>query len=235
MPAVPRKLWYIASKRDGRDNEDYVDEEQSTLSASISSTLASVLEEMSETSLSSSSSSSSSVSSSKTTEETDNWTSSTGTTMTTEDSGLGKMMAEVTTSLVTTSTESTWQEVRQGVEMIHKTTKLPVHAVFLIVVVIITVIIVSFYCCLRSWWRKFKDSDRGKNFKGIDLKSVNLMAAMGKEKVQPEGEELTQNMEQNETEQGNEEEKEVVNLGKLQYKMDYDFNNNNVSLDFEHF
>lgn len=125
---------------------------------------------------------------------------------------------------------STWAEVKHGVNMIHETTKLPVHAVFMVIVVVLVVIVAALYCCIRSWWRKFKDSDRVKNFKGLDLKSVNLMGSMGKEKVQPDSADLKGNMEQNESEQQKDgEEKEPVNLGKLQYKLDYDFNSNNVS------
>lgn len=56
------------------------------------------------------------------------------------------------------------------------------------------------------------------------------MGNLGKEKVQPDTEELTANMEENEEEQqGKSLEKENQKLGRLQFKMDYDFNTNNVS------
>ena len=46
--------------------------------------------------------------------------------------------------------------------------------------------------------------------------------------VQPDMEELDANMEDNE---GAEEEKEEVNLGKLQFSLDYDFQKNEVKID----
>lgn len=55
-----------------------------------------------------------------------------------------------------------------------------------------------FYFFLQKWWKKFRESEKGQKFKGLDLKSVNLIGQMGKEKVQPESENLTSNMEQNE-------------------------------------
>ena len=62
----------------------------------------------------------------------------------------------------------------------------------------------------------------------VDLKSVQLLGQAYKEKVQPDMEELTKDMEQNEA--GKEAEaKEEVKLGRLQFKIDYDFNQSNVS------
>lgn len=64
---------------------------------------------------------------------------------------------------------------------------LPFLAVLLIILVIVAVMLVVFYCFLQKWWRKFRESDKGKNFKGLDLKSVNLIGQMGKEKVRSNG------------------------------------------------
>ena len=61
----------------------------------------------------------------------------------------------------------------------------------------------------------------------VDLKSVQLLGQTYKEKVQPEMEELTKDMEQNEA--GKDDAKEEVKLGRLQFKIDYDFNQSNVS------
>lgn len=61
----------------------------------------------------------------------------------------------------------------------------------------------------------------------VDLKSVQLLGQTYKEKVQPDMEELTKDMEQNEA--GKEETKEEVKLGRLQFKIDYDFNQSNVN------
>ena len=132
---------------------------------------------------------------------------------------------------ITTTTEGTWKEMKHGVEQVAKTTHIPFSAVLLILLVIFATFAALFYFCLQKWWRKFKESDRAKGFKGIDLKSVNLITSMGKEKVQPDTDELTANMEENEeVQQGKGLEKENLKLGRLQFKLDYDFNSNNVSV-----
>lgn len=48
--------------------------------------------------------------------------------------------------------------------------------------------------------------------------------------MQPEADGLTANMEQNEEEQKEEEVKEKEKLGRLQFKLDYDFNSTNVRI-----
>lgn len=111
-------------------------------------------------------------------------------------------------------------------EGVSQKTKLPFFAILLIFLVIIGVLLVVFYCFLQKWWKKFRESEKGQKFKGLDLKSVNLIGQMGKEKVQPESENLTTNMEQNEVEQKDEPPKEQEKLGRLQYKLDFDFNTN---------
>jgi hypothetical protein len=76
--------------------------------------------------------------------------------------------------------------IQRGDEIIDnvaKKTHLPFFAVLLIFLVLIAVIVVVFYCFLQKWWRRFRESDKGKQFKGLDLKSVNLIGQMGKEKV----------------------------------------------------
>jgi hypothetical protein len=47
--------------------------------------------------------------------------------------------------------------------------------------------------------------------------------------IQPEADGLTANMEENEVEQKETHPKEDLKLGRLQYKIDYDFNTNNVT------
>jgi len=116
------------------------------------------------------------------------------------------------------------------IEDVAKKTSLPFMAILLIFLVIIGVIVFVFYFFLRKWWVKFRESEKGQKFKGLDLKSVNLIGQMGKEKVQPESENLTANMEQNEVEQKEEPAKEKEKLGRLQYKLDYDFNTNNLTV-----
>ncbi|KAJ8944562.1 hypothetical protein NQ318_015730, partial [Aromia moschata] len=62
--------------------------------------------------------------------------------------------------------------------------------------------------------------------KGVDLKSVQLLGSSYKEKVQPDMDELTENAE--EPDEGVK--PEVQKLGKLQYKLEYDFNQNSFSV-----
>lgn len=118
----------------------------------------------------------------------------------------------------------------EALEKLSQKTHIPFLAIVLILLVIIAVLLVVFYCFLQKWWKKFRESEKGQKFKGLDLKSVNLIGQMGKEKVQPESENLTTNMEQNEVEQKDEPKKEQEKLGRLQYKLDYDFNTNTLTV-----
>ena len=131
-----------------------------------------------------------------------------------------------TTTLATTTAESTLHRLEEKFE---KATHLPAWGVFFVLLVVMGFIASSIYCCFKRWWKKFRDSDKAKGFRGIDLKSVNLIGQIGKEKVQPDTQELTQNMEENEIEQDTKAaEKRDLKLGRLQYKLDYDFNSSNV-------
>lgn len=86
-----------------------------------------------------------------------------------------------------TTPESTLHKLESGVGvMVHTASDkshIPVWGVFLILLVIVLLIFVAFYFCLAKYWRKFKESDKGQRFKGLDLKSVNLIGQMGKEKA----------------------------------------------------
>lgn len=83
-------------------------------------------------------------------------------------------------------------------------------------------------CCIRRCCRKRRAKD-GKKGKGIvDLKSVQLLGSAYKEKVQPDMEELTENAEDI-AEEGDSKQSEVK-LGKLQYKLEYDFNSNSLAV-----
>lgn len=80
-------------------------------------------------------------------------------------------------------------EVAAG-DMLHTASDkshIPFWGILLILLVIILVIFVAFYFCLAKYWRKFKESDKGQRFKGLDLKSVNLIGQMGKEKASTSG------------------------------------------------
>ena len=84
-------------------------------------------------------------------------------------------------------TEGTFTRMEHaGEEILHKVadkSHIPFWGVLLILLVIVLVILVAFYFCLAKYWRKFTESDKGARFKGLDLKSVNLIGQLGKEKV----------------------------------------------------
>ncbi|CAD5113444.1 DgyrCDS2611 [Dimorphilus gyrociliatus] len=106
---------------------------------------------------------------------------------------------------------------------------IPIWASILIAIVVIIILLAILFCvCKRCCRRKKKDKGGKKGIKGaVDLKSVQLLGSSYKEKVQPDMEELEVNMEDNE---GAEEEKEEVNLGKLQFSLDYDFQKGELSV-----
>lgn len=84
-------------------------------------------------------------------------------------------------------TKSTMVKIEQAGEKIVKEvaakSHIPVWGILLILLVIVLILLAAFYFCLAKWWRRFRESDKGKGFKGLDLKSVNLIGQMGKEKV----------------------------------------------------
>lgn len=122
-----------------------------------------------------------------------------------------------------------------GSNVLEKTKKMlselpiPIWASILIAIVVIIILLGILFCvCKKCCRRKKKDKGGKKGIKGaVDLKSVQLLGSSYKEKVQPDMEELEVNMEDNE---GAEEEKEEVNLGKLQFSLDYDFQKGELSV-----
>lgn len=113
------------------------------------------------------------------------------------------------------------------VEKVATKTHIPFGIVLFIVLIIILVILFVFYFCISKWWKKWRrgDAKLGK----VDFKSVQLLGQTYKEKVQPDLEDLTSNMEE---QQHEEEKKEEQKLGRLQFKIDYDFNQSNVCIRF---
>lgn len=134
---------------------------------------------------------------------------------------------------VTSQAPNFFEKVEQPVEdmmkEVSKSTSIPFGVVFMIFLLIVGIFALVFFCCLQRWWRKFRGKEGGKGFMGgkVDLKSVQLLGQTYKEKVQPDMEELTKDMEQNEA--GKEDTKEEVKLGRLQFKIDYDFNQSQVN------
>lgn len=62
----------------------------------------------------------------------------------------------------------------------------------------------------------------------VDMGKMGLLGQTMKDKVQPDMENLEENMEENEAAQAGEE-KEPEKLGRLQFKLDYDFQQNQVN------
>lgn len=82
------------------------------------------------------------------------------------------------------------------------------------------------FCCIRRCCRKRRSKDGKKGLKGaVDLKSVQLLGGTYKDK--PDMEELTDNAEEPDEAESKQSE---VKLGKLQYKLEYDFNSNSLAV-----
>ncbi|XP_014255917.1 synaptotagmin 1 isoform X4 [Cimex lectularius] len=117
-------------------------------------------------------------------------------------------------------------ELQIVVEELKKETGLEGWVIISILVGIGVLILLICFCCIRRCFRKRRSKD-GKKGKGIvDLKSVQLLGSAYKEK--PDMEELTENAEEI-AEEGESKQSEQK-LGKLQYKLEYDFNNNSLSV-----
>ncbi|GAB6024767.1 Arf guanine nucleotide exchange factor syt1 [Chamberlinius hualienensis] len=105
---------------------------------------------------------------------------------------------------------------------------IPLWATITIGVVIALLFLCICFCCLKRWYRKRRKEGK-KGLKGaVDLKSVQLLGNAYKEKVQPDMEELNENMEQEQDEADSHQSE--VKLGRLQFKLDYDFNANNLAV-----
>ncbi|KAH9631188.1 hypothetical protein HF086_005959, partial [Spodoptera exigua] len=132
------------------------------------------------------------------------------------------------TSVPTTTAIPTTQESigEKTAEIARKMNIEPWQLVAILVGVGVVVLGICF-CCIRRCFRKRRSKDGKKGMKGVDLKSVQLLGSAYKEKVQPDMEELTENAE--EPDDGDSK-KEEQKLGKLQYKLEYDFNSNSLSV-----
>ncbi|CAN8023304.1 synaptotagmin-1 isoform X4 [Ixodes scapularis] len=116
-------------------------------------------------------------------------------------------------------------------EMLHKAsdvTHIPPWGIVMILIAVALLLLCICFCCLRRWCRRRK-KDAKKGLKGaVDLKGVQLLGNAYKEKVQPDMEDLQDNMENNEGD--GESKKSEEKLGRLQFKLDYDFNTNNLAV-----
>ncbi|XP_039751144.1 synaptotagmin 1 isoform X3 [Pararge aegeria] len=124
----------------------------------------------------------------------------------------------------TTTTQESIAE--KTAEIAHKMNMETWQLVAILVGVAVVVLGICF-CCIRRCFRKRRSKDGKKGMKGVDFKSVQLLGSAYKEKVQPDMEELTENAE--EPDDGDSK-KEEQKLGKIQYKLEYDFNSNSLSV-----
>ncbi|CAH2076481.1 unnamed protein product, partial [Iphiclides podalirius] len=129
---------------------------------------------------------------------------------------------EPSVTMTTTTQESTAEKV--AAEVAHKLNMETWQLVAILVGVGVVILGICF-CCIRRCFRKRRSKDGKKGMKGVDFKSVQLLGSAYKEK--PDMEELTENAE--EPDDGDSK-KEEQKLGKLQYKLEYDFNSNSLSV-----
>ncbi|XP_055682996.1 synaptotagmin 1 isoform X1 [Lutzomyia longipalpis] len=118
----------------------------------------------------------------------------------------------------------------QAVEMATKFAHdmgIPTWGLVAILIGVGVVILGICFCCIRRCFRKRRSKDGKKGMKGVDLKSVQLLGSAYKEKVQPDMEELTENAEEQDEGESKQSEQK---LGKLNYKLEYDFNSNSLAV-----
>lgn len=117
----------------------------------------------------------------------------------------------------------------QVVEKVVTKTGIPYWGVLFTLLVMTGFAAAIFYCCCQRWYRRVR-GEKGKGLTGskVDLRSVQLLGQTYKEKVQPDQEALTANME--EQAEDRESTKSDVKLGRLQFRIDYDFNLSNLSI-----
>ncbi|GFG35140.1 hypothetical protein Cfor_09627, partial [Coptotermes formosanus] len=105
---------------------------------------------------------------------------------------------------------------------------IPTTALIAIIVGVCILILAICGCCVWRCCRKKRGKDGKGKGRALDLKGVSLIGPAYKEKVQPDMEELTENAEDGADEA--ESKQSEVKLGRLQYKLEYDFNANSLSV-----
>jgi len=99
--------------------------------------------------------------------------------------------------------------------------KLPAYVWVFIAIGAGLVLLCVMYCCCKRCCKKKKKKNEKKGLKGaINLNSVKSMGNSYKEKVQPDVDEL----------ESGEKQEEEKKLGKLQFSLDYDFQQNNLTV-----
>ncbi|XP_050496463.1 synaptotagmin 1 isoform X2 [Bombus huntii] len=132
---------------------------------------------------------------------------------------------EVGTEAVTEKETLETQMENLGVELAEEM-GIPTWALVAILIAVGVVVLGICFCCIRRCCRKRRSKDGKKGLKGaVDLKSVQLLGSTYKDK--PDMEELTDNAEEPDEAESKQSE---VKLGKLQYKLEYDFNTNSLAV-----
>ncbi|XP_011330068.1 synaptotagmin 1 isoform X2 [Ooceraea biroi] len=115
---------------------------------------------------------------------------------------------------------------KQFEEELEKDLGIPSWGLVAILIVVGVIILGICFCCIRRCCRKRRSKDGKKGLKGaVDLKSVQLLGSTYKDK--PDMEELTDNAEEPDEAESKQSE---VKLGRLQYKLEYDFNSNSLAV-----
>ncbi|XP_037778296.1 synaptotagmin 1-like isoform X3 [Penaeus monodon] len=122
-------------------------------------------------------------------------------------------------------TQSTAEMMEEQAEIIAEKMGMPVEGLIAILVGVALLILGICFCCIRRCFKK-RRTKKGKDGKGGDMKSVQLLGSAYKEKADME--ELTENAEDI-AEEG-ESKKSEEKLGRLNFKLEYDFNSNSLSV-----
>ncbi|XP_018395758.1 PREDICTED: synaptotagmin 1-like isoform X2 [Cyphomyrmex costatus] len=132
-----------------------------------------------------------------------------------------------TEEIVTKSAEKTIEkEIQKLKNSLVEETGIPPWGLVAILIVVGVIVLGICFCCIRRCCRKRRSKDGKKGLKGaVDLKSVQLLGSTYKDK--PDMEELTDNAEEPDEAESKQSE---VKLGKLQYKLEYDFNSNSLAV-----
>lgn len=123
------------------------------------------------------------------------------------------------------STQSPGEIVQETLKETAGKMGIPVAGLIAILVGVGVVILGICFCCIRRCFKK-RRTKKGKDGKGADMKSVQLLGSAYKDKGDME--ELTENAEDM-AEEG-ESKKSEEKLGRLNFKLEYDFNSNSLSV-----
>ncbi|XP_037958188.1 synaptotagmin 1 isoform X2 [Teleopsis dalmanni] len=140
---------------------------------------------------------------------------------------ISKITTEAEEEKTTTTATPVFKKIEHAsevvTEVIAEKTGLPTWGVVAIIILIFLIVFGIIFFCVRRFLKKRRTKD-GKGKKGVDMKSVQLLGSAYKEK--PDMEELTENAEEGDEEDKQSEQK----LGRLNFKLEYDFNSNSLAV-----